>query len=90
MVAPRKDRTACILCGDYCRQGSPTLHHEDFQILSLDPETSRCTICAERLGLPRGVLDLFFGRSFSSMVGLFGFRVESKSGGAKVLLPVDK
>jgi len=224
MVEIRTDRTECLLCGDCCRQGSPTLHHEDLKILSrgvitqqqlvtlrkgepvfspyeekpvylreerikirekpgtrecifLDAETNRCRIypdrpvqcraqacwdpaparevagqpcltrrdlfrevdlvlelldehdrrcsfdklegafdslhksggknvaevidtlafedhfrhfVAERLDLSEEVLDLFFGRSFSSMVGLFGFRVEERPDGTKVVLPAEK
>lgn len=224
MPGPEKKRTECILCGDCCRQGSPTLHNEDLEILGrggisqtqlvtlrkgepvyspyeekpvylreerikirekpgtrecvfLDPETSRCInyadrpvqcraqacwdpgpareiaaqpcltrrdlfrevdlilelieehdsrcrfenlegafdrlhksggesidevietlafedhfrhFVAERLDLPGEVLELFFGRSFSDMVGLFGFRVERRPDGTKVILPAEK
>jgi Fe-S-cluster containining protein len=224
MMEIRTDRTDCVLCGDCCRQGSPTLHQADLEILArevisrqqlvtlrkgepvyspyeekpvylaeerikirekpgtrecifLDAETSRCTIypnrpaqcraqacwdpapareiaaqpcltrrdlfrevdlvlelldehdercsfdklegafdrlhksggeniaevidtlafedhfrhfVAERLDLPKEVLELFFGRSFSAMVGLFGFRVEKRPDGTKMILPVEK
>jgi len=226
MTEIRTDRTECILCGDCCRQGSPTLHREDLEIIVrgaisrqhlvtlrkgepvyspyeekpvylkeerikirekpvtrecifLDAEASRCTIypdrpaqcraqacwdpapareiaaqpcltrrdlfrnvdlvlqlldehdndnrcsfgklegafdrlhksggesieevidtlafedhfrtfVAERLNLSEDVLELFFGRSFSAMAGLFGFRVENKPDGARLILPVEK
>jgi len=224
MVEIRTDRTECVLCGDCCRQGSPTLHRDDLEILVrgaisqqhlitlrkgepvyspyeekpvylreerikirekpgtrecifFDTQTSRCTIypdrpaqcraqacwdpdparevaarpcltrrdlfrdvdlvlelldehdgrcsfgklegafdrlhksggrnidevvdtlafedhfrsfVAERLNLSEDVLELFFGRSFSSMVGLFGFRVEKKTDGTRLILPVEK
>jgi Fe-S-cluster containining protein len=220
----RTDRNECLLCGDCCRQGSPTLHHADLEILArevispkqlvtlrkgepvyspyeekpvylrqerikirekpgtrecifLDAETSRCRIypdrpvqcraqacwdpdpareiaaqpcltrrelfcevdlvlelleehdsrcsfdklegafdrlhksggeeiagvidalafedhfrefVAERLNLPKDELELFFGRSFSAMVGLFGFRVEKKPDGTRLILPLEK
>ena len=224
VIEIRTDRTGCVLCGDCCRQGSPTLHDEDLEILArevisrqqlvtlrkgepvyspyeekpvylreerikirerpgtrecvfLDAEKSRCTIyadrpvqcraqacwdpaparevaarpcltrrdlfrdaevvlelldehdtrcsfeklegvfdrlhksggesidevidtlafedhfrsfVAERLSLSEEVLELLFGRSFSSMVGLFGFRVEKKPDGTRMILPVEK
>lgn len=224
MPDANKNRTECILCGECCRQGSPTLHREDLEILSrgaisqdrlvtlrkgepvyspyeekpvylheerikirekpgtrecvfLDPDTSRCTIyadrpaqcraqacwdpgpareiagepcltrrdllgevdllielldehdskcsfdklegafdrlhksggesidevidtlafedhfrhfVAERLDLRESALELLFGRSFSDMVGLFGFYVERKPDGTKLLLPLKK
>jgi Fe-S-cluster containining protein len=224
MEDSQKDRTECILCGDCCRQGSPTLHREDLAILGrggisrdrlvtlrkgepvyspydekpmylreerikfrekpgtrecvfLDPDASRCTIyadrpaqcraqycwdpgparqvagqpcltrrdlfgdvdlllqmleehdrrcpfskleevfdrlhktaganldevvdtlafedhfrsfVAERFGLPESDLELFFGRSFSELVRLFGFRVEKEPDGTRVLLPLEK
>ncbi len=45
------------------------------------------TFAAERLSLPVGALDLFFGRSFVDQVRLFGFRVEQEPDGTRVLLP---
>jgi Fe-S-cluster containining protein len=45
---------------------------------------------AERLNLPPGALELFFGRSFSAMVRLFGFWVERQPDGTKVLLSLEK
>jgi Fe-S-cluster containining protein len=224
MMEIRTDRTECVLCGDCCRQGSPTLHHEDLEILArevisrrqlvtlrkgepvyspyeekpvylreerikirekpktrecvfLDAEASRCTIypdrpvqcraqacwdpdpareiaaqpcltrrdlfgeaevvlelldehdtrcsfdklegafdrlhksggqsidevidtlafedhfrgfVAERLKLSEEELELFFGRSFSAMAGLFGFRVEKKPDGTRLILPAEK
>lgn len=40
----------------------------------------------ERLKLPSDSLDLFFGRSFSSLVRLFGFRIEDKADGTHILI----
>ncbi|MBN1656374.1 MAG: YkgJ family cysteine cluster protein [Deltaproteobacteria bacterium] len=42
---------------------------------------------AEKLNLPRDSLELFFGRSFSKLARLFGYRVEDRPDGSHVLLP---
>ena len=40
----------------------------------------------EQLNLPRGAMELFFGRSFQDRLGLFGFRVEERPDGTRILL----
>ncbi len=44
---------------------------------------------AEKLTIPSDVLDLVFGRPLSSMVRLFGFRVDEANDGTKTLRPDD-
>ena len=41
---------------------------------------------AERMNLPEDALDLFFGRSLSSRVRLFGFRVDHGTDGSRTLI----
>jgi Fe-S-cluster containining protein len=45
------------------------------------------TFMAEKLNLPQDALELFFGRGFSNFLRLFGFRIEDKPDGTRVLLP---
>ncbi len=40
----------------------------------------------EQLNLPREAMELFFGRSFQDRVGLFGFRIEQRPDGTRILL----
>jgi len=42
---------------------------------------------AEKLNIPNDTLDLVFGRALSSMVRLFGFRVDVDKDGTKILMP---
>jgi Fe-S-cluster containining protein len=42
---------------------------------------------AEQFNLPAGSMDFFFGRSFVSMLRLFGFKVEEGADGTRTLLP---
>jgi len=41
---------------------------------------------SERLNLPLNYRELFFGRSFSELVGIFGFSVENEADGTRVLV----
>ncbi len=44
---------------------------------------------ADKLSLPAGSLDFFFGRSFEDRLGLFGFQVQIEADGSKILKPLE-
>ncbi|NSW85844.1 MAG: YkgJ family cysteine cluster protein [Syntrophobacteraceae bacterium] len=42
---------------------------------------------AEKLNIPDNLLDLVFGRSFSDLIVIFGFKIIEEPGGTRVLVP---
>jgi Fe-S-cluster containining protein len=58
---------------------------EAIDVLAFDEHTRE--FCVEQLSVPEGVLDLLLGRSLTSRLKLFGYRVEIAADGTRTLLP---